>query len=195
MNITDFETIIEKVKKVQTKERHSHTIGVAYTAAALAMKYEIDVNQAFLAGILHDCAKCISDEKMLEKCEKYDIIINEFERQSPYLLHAKLGAYYAAKKYDIDDSEIRSAITYHTTGRPAMSILEKIIFVADYIEPNRYRAPELAAIRKLSFENIDLAVFTIIKDTIAFLKKNNKIIDSSSIETYHYYKELTTTKN
>lgn len=190
MSISNYNEIIKSVKKSQTKERYDHTLGVAYTAASMAMKYEIDLDKAFLAGILHDCAKCISDELMLEKCESYNIYINEFERQSPYLLHAKLGAYYAQHTYGIDDDEILNSIIYHTTGRADMSLLEKIVFVADYIEPARDRAPRLAQIRKTSFENIDMAVYMIIRDTISYLRKRDKSIDTTSIDTYNYYKEI-----
>lgn len=190
MNINEFETIIKRVKKAQTKQRFTHTMGVAYTAASLAMRYEVSMEQAFLAGILHDCAKCISDDKLREKCEKNNINITDFERKSPYLLHSKLGAFYARQKYDIKDENILNSIIYHTTGKPNMSMLEKIIFVADYIEPNRYKAPNLNEIRKISFENIDMAVFIIIKDTIDYLSKNKSSIDNASIETYNYYKNL-----
>ena len=190
MNIKDFEGIIKRVKKVQTKQRYEHTIGVAYTAASLAMKYEIRIEQAFLAGILHDCAKCFSDQKLLEKCDKNNIIISSFERENPYLLHSKLGAFYASSKYGVKNQDILNAIIYHTTGKPNMSILEKIIFVADYIEPNRYKAYNLDKIRKISFENIDMTVFIILKDTLDYLAKNNLPIDSTSIETYDFYKKL-----
>ena len=190
MNINDFEETIKSVKKVQTKQRYNHTIGVAYTAASLAMKYETSVDQAFLAGILHDCAKCISDQKLIEKCEQNNIFISDFERKCPYLLHSKLGSYYASSKYEIKNQDILNAITYHTTGRPNMSMLEKIIFVADFIEPNRFKASNLDEIRKISFENIDMTVFIILKNTIDYLTKNDSPIDSTSIETYEYYKQL-----
>lgn len=190
MSISNYNKIIKSVKQSQTKERFHHTIGVAYTAAALAMKYEIDIEKAFLAGILHDCAKCLSDEQLLEQCRQYNIEINEFEQISPYLLHAKLGAHYAKIQYGIDDPEIINAIITHTTGTSNMTMLGKIIFVADYIEPNRTKAPNLAVIRKTSYENIDMAVFIIIEDTIKYLRKTDKSIDASSIETYNFYKDL-----
>ena len=190
MNINDFDQILKSVKKVQTKQRYSHTIGVAYTAASLAMKYDISIEQAFLAGILHDCAKCISDEKLLQKCEQHSIVISDFERQNPYLLHSKLGSFYANYKYEIKDQEILNSIIYHTTGKPNMSMLEKIIFVADYIEPSRFKASNLAEIRKIAFEDIDKTVFIILKDTIDYLTKKKSPIDSTSIETYDYYKKL-----
>lgn len=190
MNIKDYEPIMKSVKKEQTKQRYQHTLGVAYTASALAMNYGIDIQQAFLAGILHDCAKCISDEKLQQKCERNHISITDFERKSPYLLHSKLGAFYAREKYNIKDEEILNSIIHHTTGKPNMSMLEKIIFVADYIEPNRYKAPNLDEIRKIAFENIDRAVYIIMKDTLSYLKKTKSSIDNASIETFHYYKEL-----
>lgn len=190
MNIKDYEPIMKSVKKAQTKQRYQHTLGVAYTASALAMKYGTDIQQAYLAGILHDCAKCISDEKLQHKCEKNHISITDFERNSPYLLHSKLGAFYAREKYNIQDEEILNSIIHHTTGKPDMSMLEKIIFVADYIEPNRYKAPNLDEIRQIAFENIDRAVYIIMKDTLSYLKKTKSSIDNASIETFHYYKEL-----
>ena len=191
MNMNDYEKIIKSVKKAQTKQRYNHTIGVAYTAASLAMKYEMNIDQAFLAGILHDCAKCISDQKLLEKCGQNNIVFSDFERKNPYLLHSKLGAFYASNKYEIKDQDILNSIIYHTTGKPNMSMLEKIIFVADYIEPSRFKASNLDKIRKISFENIDNAVFFILKETIDYLTKTNSPIDPTSIETYDYYKKLT----
>lgn len=192
INIDD---IRKQIKEVQTKSRYTHTLGVAYTAASLAMKYETNIEQAFLAGILHDCAKCLSEKQLLTECNKNHININEYEQQSPYLLHAKLGAFYAINKYHIEEEDIINAITYHTTGRANMSILEKIIFVADYIEPNRDRAPKLNEIRKISFDNIDYAIYLIIKDTIEYIQQNKRIIDSTSFQTMHYYQNLINKEN
>ena len=103
------------------KERYEHTLGVMYTAASM------------LAGLLHDCAKCIPGENKIKMCEKYHLNVSEVERENPSLLHAKLGAFLAAKKYHIEDKEIINAIASHTTGHPHMTLLEKIIYIADYI--------------------------------------------------------------
>ena len=171
-----FPTYQKKLKKELDPERYAHTIGVAYTAAALAMRYETNVQQAQVAGLLHDCAKCIPNNKK--------IALN------PFLLHAKLGAFLAMDKYGITDKEITSAILNHTTGKPNMSLLDKIIFVADYIEPQRKKQPNLAEIRKLAFIDLDQALFRILEDTLAFLSTSSSKIDPMTEKTYQYYKEL-----
>ena len=117
------------------KERYEHTLGVMYTAASMAMRYDADIDKALMAGLLHDCAKCISGENKIKLCDRYHLSVSEVEKSNPSLLHAKLGAFLAAKKYHVDDKEIVNAIASHTTGRPHMSLLEKIIYIADYIEP------------------------------------------------------------
>ena len=137
------------MKKSLDHKRYEHTIGVEYTAAALAMRYEECVKNAQLAGLLHDCAKCMSDTKRLSICKKYNISINEVEHRNPFLLHAKVGSFLAMEKYHVEDKDVINAILNHTTGRPRMSLLEKIIFVADYIEPGRKQAPNLKEIRKM----------------------------------------------
>lgn len=183
--------IEENVRKHLTEKRFQHTQGVKYTAACLAMRFGIDIERAQIAGLLHDCAKCISDNEMLEKCEKYSLSITDVERKYPYLLHAKLGAYYAHKFYNIEDEEILSAITYHTTGNKDMSKLEKIVFIADFIEPNRKVIPNLDIIREKSFENLDTAMYLILKNTLDYLDKDNKVIDVTTITAYEYYKSVT----
>lgn len=186
----NYEEMNHKLQKVLTQKRYTHTLGVSYTAAALAMKYGYDIKKAQVAGLLHDCAKCNSDEKMLEKCIKNKIEMTDVEKRNPYLLHAKLGAYLAKKEYGIEDTEVLSAIAYHTTGRPAMSELEKIVFISDYIEPNRKEIRGLSKIRKTAFENLDEAVFLILEHTLLYLKEENgkKEIDLTTEEAFEYYK-------
>ncbi len=184
---------LKKLKKAMKKEqdakRFEHTIGVEYTAAALAMRYDCDIRKAQAAGLLHDCAKCLTDEKRLSICEKNGIPITEAERRSPFLLHAKVGAYLAKEKYGITNQDILNAIQNHTTGRRGMSLLEKIIFVADYIEPGRKQAPNLAEIRKLAFVNLDSALLTILEDTLTYLKASGSEIDPTTEKTWRYYHE------
>ena len=97
--------IRKKLKKKLDEQRYEHTLGVAFTAMSLAMKYDVDLHKAELAGLLHDCAKCMPDERKLHKCEKYNIPISETERKNPSLLHSKLGAYLAEHKYGVKDPE------------------------------------------------------------------------------------------
>ncbi|EET61538.1 hydrolase, HD family [Marvinbryantia formatexigens DSM 14469] len=184
---------IPKMKKTLKKYldagRFEHTEGVMYTAAALAMRYGEDIEKAQVAGLLHDCAKCMPDAKKVKICQKNGIPMTEAEQKSPFLLHAKVGAYIAQTKYGIEDTEILEAIECHTTGKPAMSQLDKIIFIADYIEPMRTKAPDLADVRKLAFKDIDLALFKILSDTLAYLRNSPKNVDSMTMRAYEYYKK------
>ena len=182
--------ILGKLEKELDEDRFQHTMGVMYTCAALAMVHGYDLKDAQAAGLLHDSAKCIPAKKKLKMCEEHKIPVTEFEKEHTFLLHAKLGAYIAKEKYGIKDAEILSAITYHTTGRPAMSVLEKIVYIADYIEPMRDKAVHLPQIRKLAFEDLDECMYEILKDTLAYLEENPKDIDSTTKDAFVYYKEL-----
>lgn len=177
-----------KVQEYLDRIRYEHTMGVMYTAAALAMRYDVDLQKALVAGLLHDCAKCISSEKKIKLCERNDIAISEAEQKNPGLLHAKLGAFIAKTKYGVEDQEILDSITYHTTGRPAMTLLDKVVYIADYIEPNRTEAPNLDRIRHLAFEDIDACLYAILEDSLAYLQTKNEVIDPMTERTYLYYK-------
>ncbi len=183
----DIHKIRKKLEKSLDSKRYEHTIGVAYTASALAMCNQTDVEKALLAGFLHDCAKCISNEKKLTICQKNDIYITEIEKKNPFLLHAKAGCYLAKKKFHIHDTDILNAILYHTTGRPQMSQLEKIIYIADYIEPGRKNAPNLSEIRRMAFQNLDAALLQILNDILGYLKDSDVVIDPMTQKTYDYY--------
>ncbi len=184
--------IEKKLRKELDKERYEHTMGVMYTAAALAMAHQSDIEQAMYAGLLHDCAKCIPNEDKLRLCEKYQIPVRDSERRCPFLLHAKLGAYYAEYNYKVNDPMIHHAIKVHTTGVPDMNTLDKIIYIADYIEPNRKSAPNLPEIRRLAFEDLDRAMLQILSDTLAYLREKGGELDTMTLQTYNYYKEFVT---
>lgn len=184
------------LKKQLTKDRYQHTLGVAYTATAMAMKYNPDttnsdfIKKAELAGLLHDCAKCMSNEKKIKLCKKNNISYTEFEAENAYLLHGKVGAYVAKSKFGITDDDILQAITWHTTGRPNMSLLEKIVFIADYIEPMRKPISELDLIRQLAFDDIDKAMEKILSNTLMFLEEKGSPIDEMTKTTYESYIQI-----
>lgn len=181
--------IKKTLKKELDKDRYEHTLGVMYTSACLAMANGYDMEKAQLAGLLHDCAKCIPNEKKLKICVKNNIPVTQVEKDNPFLLHAKVGAFLARVLYEVEDEEILHAISVHTTGAPAMNTLDKIVFIADYIEPKRDKAANLKEIRKTAFEDLDEALKMILCDTIHYLNgsKNDKNIDPMTLETYHYY--------
>ena len=188
MKEPDLRKIRRSMENKLDHKRYEHTLGVAYTAAALAMRYGEDMHKALLAGLLHDCAKCMSNDKRLAICEKYNIAISEAERKNPFLLHAKVGSFLAMKKYGGSDKNVINAILNHTTGRPGMSLLEKIIWIADYIEPGRKQAPNLARIRQLAFEDLDQALLIALEDTLQYLHAGKMEIDTMTQKTYDYYK-------
>lgn len=190
VNREEFRKIRKKLKESLSKSRFEHTLGVEFTAASLAMKYDADIDRAELAGLLHDCAKCIDDEEKLEECKKYNVELTAVEKRNPFLIHSKLGAVYAREKYGVDDDEILSAIRWHTIGRANMTLLEKIIFIADYIEPGRDKAKNLDLIRRIAFEDIDEAMYMILRDTLEYLKSGEGEFDPATEETYIFYKDL-----
>lgn len=187
--IYEIREIQEKLKSALDEPRFEHTMGVMYTAGSLAKAFEYPVEKAMLAGLLHDCAKCITDEEKIRLCKEHDIEISEAEYANLSLLHAKAGAVLAKTVYGITDFEILEAIMVHTTGKPNMSFLDKIIYIADYIEPGRDRAPRLAELRKLAYCDIDACLAEILYDTLTYLKKRNSVIDPLTEATYEFYKE------
>lgn len=183
----DLKKIKKKLKNELDESRYEHTIGVMDTAACLAMRYGADLTQALVAGLLHDCAKCIPNDKKLKLCRKNGIEVTPFEEKAPFLLHASLAPWMAEHEYHVSDPAILSAIACHTTGKPDMSLLDKIVFIADYIEPGRNKAPGLPEIRRLSFTEIDKALIRILSDTLDYLASSNDPIDPATQNVLDYY--------
>ena len=190
----------KEMEKILEPKRYEHTLSVAYTAANLAAVYGEDVEKALIAGILHDCAKCMSHKRQVILCEKYHLQLSQIEKEegSP-LLHAKAGSVLAREEYDIEDEDILNAISFHTTGRPQMSMLEKIIYIADYIEPGRRHmkrfgegAPmeRLRQIRQMAYRDLDETLCNILSDTLGYLDSKGGRVDPMTRTTYEYYKQL-----
>lgn len=158
----------EELKKLLTPERYAHSIGVMETAVELAEIYGADTEKARIAGLLHDCAKNLDD--IYGRCRDLEVSLDEFELKSPPLVHAKLGAEFAKVHFGITDKEILEAIRWHTIGKPKMTLLEKIVFVADLTEPGR-TFPDAEPLRALSRKNLDAALSECIKSTIEINKK------------------------
>ncbi|NLK29178.1 MAG: HD domain-containing protein [Clostridiales bacterium] len=186
----DMEIIRERMKAILNENRYQHVLGVEEVCKDLAVIHGYDMEKAGIAGLLHDCAKNLTDEELLQKCKEYHLPVTEAEEKSIYLLHAKVGAAIAKDQFGVHDDDILKAITFHTTGRPAMSLLEKIVFTADYIEPNRKPLPRIKEIRIAAYDNLDLAVFLILKNTLDYLKSTSANIDKKTIETYEYYRKV-----
>ncbi len=179
------EQLQEQVKKQLPPTRYEHTLGVVRTSEILAQKYQVLLESAQVAALLHDIAKYLPNNELKEKL----IVANEMEylSYSPLVWHAPVGAIIAQKFYGIIDQEILNAIKYHTTGRPAMTILEKIIFLADYIEPSRTQ-PGVDEIRNLACQDLNKAVAKTLANTIAYLKqKSSADIHPDTMAAYEYY--------
>ncbi|MDO4300894.1 MAG: bis(5'-nucleosyl)-tetraphosphatase (symmetrical) YqeK [Clostridia bacterium] len=189
MSSAEIDAINARLHSVLTPKRYKHTQGVAQEALQLAKRYDIDSDKAYLAGLLHDCAKCLTDEEKLELCDKYGLILDDILKSQPDLTHSFLGAKIAEKEYGINDNEILDAIAYHTTGRPDMSMLEKIIFIADYIEPNRDYFQGLDKVRELAYKDINKAVICSLENTINYNKHKKRIIHPLGIAALEYLKE------
>lgn len=184
----EFQEIQSELRRKLDKKRYEHTQGVLYTAAALCMHYEIDIKQGMLAGLLHDCGKAYSNKEQYAMCKNYGIKLSEVEKENHALIHAKLGAYLANTTYEIYNPEIISAILYHTTGKPNMSTLEKIIYIADYIEPHR-NLPLVDTFRKMAFQDLDETIYQLLELSLEHLAASHKVIDEMTVATYQYYKE------
>lgn len=185
-----FNLILSYRKHLETKldpMRYEHSLSVSYTCMNLAMRYGYDMEKAELAGLLHDCGKRYSDEIILKKCKKHGIAFTAEEEAVPAVLHANYGAWLAEHKYGITDPEVLSAILYHTTGKPRMGMLEKIVYIADYIEPRRNKAANLAEMRRLAYQDLDETMYQILKGTLEYLEKKGGKVDPVTEKAFAYY--------
>jgi len=177
MDRADLNEIKKMLQKSLNALRYEHTLGVSYTAACLAMRYGADPFQAELAGLLHDCAKEFKDREIPDACRKNGFPLAEEEKKTPQVLHAIYGPFLARTKYGVNDPEVLDAIRWHTTGKDNMTLLEKIVFTADYIEPNRWKSEDLPVIRTLAFKDLTECVYRITKDTLTYLEQKQYTID------------------
>lgn len=185
------EQIMKFRKRLKSKlppMRYEHSLSVSFTCMALAMRYGYDLQKAELAGLLHDCAKRYSDSELMEKCIKHGIELTEAELQAPAVIHANYGAWMAEHKYGITDGEILSAIRCHTTGKPEMGTLDKILYIADYIEPRRDKASNLPQMRELAFKDLDKAMYAILEGTLNYLEQKGASVDPMTRQAYEYFK-------
>jgi len=158
-----------------------------YTAAVLAMKYHENIYEAMLAGLLHDCGKVGTTKEQLEKAIQYNVTLTEDEREHLSMVHAPLGAYLAEHDFLVTEKSVLDAIRYHTTGRPEMTLLEKIIYIADKIEPYRGDDWKIRRVRDLAFTDINEAICKWAELVIEHLEEKNRKIGESTIQTLEFY--------
>ncbi len=177
----DFEELKGKLEARLKKSRYEHSLGVAETAAFLAGRFGGDREQARLAGLLHDCARAIPNEKMREEADARGIVYGEVERAMPLLLHAPLGAVLAREEYGVSDEAVLRAIARHTVGGAGMTPLDKIIYFADMIEPTR-DYPDVEELRRLSREaSLDGMTLAGLTRSIAFVLEKGHLIHPDTV--------------
>lgn len=187
----DIDFINNWLKENLSEERYFHTLGTAECAKELAQKFGLNSEKAYIAGLLHDCAKCFSNEKLLEIIKSH-LQVEECEMLNYKTLHAPVSAYIAENEFEVKDLEILSAIRWHTLGKLEMTDFEKIVFLADKIEPNTRDKEYSEKIRAyLDEENgLNKALLKCYKETIKSLVKRNLKICLLTIEIYNKLQDL-----
>lgn len=187
----DYTEIKEWLKNNLNEKRYIHTLGTAECAKELAKKYELNEGKAYLAGLLHDCAKCFSNEKLLEIIHK-NLQVEECEMLNYKTLHAPVSAFIAETEFNVTDKEILSAIRWHTLGKLDMTDFEKIVFLADKIEPNTRDKEYSEQIRDLLDEEngLNKALLRCYKETIKSLVKRDLKICLLTIEIYNKLQDI-----
>ena len=164
----DLDGLKLKLKGRLSPKLFEHCLCTMDEAEKLGLRYSIDINKAKIAGLLHDCGK--------------------IEKGKDNLTHSKTGAILAKEVYNVQDEDIINAIKYHTTGRENMSMLEKVIYIADKIEPNRYYEG-VQELREIAYKDLDTAIIMSLESTIEYVKKRNIELDHDSLKTLKYLKE------
>jgi predicted HD superfamily hydrolase involved in NAD metabolism len=175
------EMIIKYLQNALNKQRYEHSLRVMETSVELAKYYGADEIKARLAGLVHDCAKNMKDEEIINIIEKYGYNIEGTYKRTPNLMHGLAGALIGKHIMGIEDEEIFNAICYHTTGKKAMTMLEKIIYIADYIEPMR-NFPGVEELRKATYINIDEALLLSFDNTIKYVISRGQLLHLDTIE-------------
>jgi predicted HD superfamily hydrolase involved in NAD metabolism len=177
--------IISRLRQTLDSERFEHSLRVEKIARALAKKWKVSELQVIPAALLHDCARRFDRKGLLREAKKIGLKIDPVQKTEPKLLHAELSAYLAKKEFGVSAPSILKAIGRHTTGAPAMSRLEKVIYLADHIEEGR-NFKGLHSIRALAFKNLDEAVLASTTRMIAYLLEAGLPIHPASMETRNY---------
>lgn len=175
----------DKLKADIGIKRFEHSLRVMETSIKLANRYNFSVEKAAIAGLLHDCGKLKGETNLLKVSSDFGIILDSMTKCNSELIHSILGAAIAEKEYGIKDQEILRAIRYHTTGRENMSLLEKIVYIADLIEPGR-SFEGVDKLRRLVLEDLDKCLLYSLDNTLKFLIEKKKLIHIDSIKARNY---------
>ncbi len=189
LNYFDIKCIKKDLKDKLSKNRYEHSLRVADYCKRLAKIYNADENKAYLSGLVHDCAKNLEEYYMLNKNLNSDIIFGDDEKNSKNIQHAPIGAAVCKNLYGISDDEVISAVRYHTTARENMSLIEKILFISDKIEPNR-KYDTVEELRKIADYDIDKAIIKFLNDSFEYLEKKSQKIHPLSVKARDYLENM-----
>lgn len=177
--------VYEELKKDIGLERYNHSILVMENCVDLAKFYNQPIGEAKLAGLLHDCGKFQDKTKILKTIDEFDIILDNIMKKNIALAHGPIGEFIAREKYNIQNENILNAIRYHTTGRENMGLMEKIVFIADLIEPSR-KFPGVEEMRKLAYENLNKSIIFALDNNIQFVVERNNLLHLDTIKARNY---------
>lgn len=175
-----FDRFYSGLLELLDRPRLLHSLGVTHTALLLAQCYQQDARSAAIAGLLHDCARCIPEEDIGNRLRSADIVLEEEDRQFPQLWHAFLAAEMVKTTFGVSDEVIQRAVRIHPTGDEAMGLLDKILFLADCIEPGRC-FDSVSRLRNLAYHDLDQAVIEALRNKIASLRTCGRPLHSRSL--------------
>jgi predicted HD superfamily hydrolase involved in NAD metabolism len=181
----DIIEIRKNLKETLPDRRFRHILGAEETSAWLGGVFHEDADRLRTAALLHDCAKYMKKPELLEYAVKNGILLTEDDRKAAGIIHAKIGAYIAAKQYLIKDKEILDSIAFHSTGAPDMTRFQKIIFASDYLEPNR-GFEENKSLRELIVRDFEKGVFEIIKRKLRYVLERGDYLHPLSLDFYNH---------
>jgi predicted HD superfamily hydrolase involved in NAD metabolism len=178
MNLVEMDALLKQSLKAN---RYIHSVNTMNVAVSLAEHYGENREIAAIAGLLHDCAKNLNDEDTIKYCQANGVELSEIEQRQVFLMHGAVGAIIAKEKYGVKDEVILNAIKFHTTGCAKMSMMDKIIFLADYIEPGRTHC-EAEYARKLAFVDINKSLICAFDSVIKYVMSQNGLIHPFTID-------------
>ncbi len=184
----------EILKKRLSVKRYTHSVGVANTAAKLAGMFNGDIERAYIAGLLHDYAREVPKSELLELAVEHQLTSDAVDLLQPGLLHGPVGAWMLKEQGIMDDEKILNAIRWHTTGHPDMDQLARIVYIADYIEPNR-NFPGVDLLRQITHRDLNLGVLAGLDHTIGFLVQKDGYLHPLSVATRNRLLEERTDRN
>ena len=177
--------MLDYIKTNLKESRFRHSLSVSDTGALLAGRYNQNIEKAHIAGLVHDCAKNLTDVQLIKVARDHKIEISDIEIQNPSILHGLVASIIAKEEMGINDEDILMSIRYHTTGRKNMSILEKIIYIADYIEPLR-KFNGVEELRNLSKIDLDAAIIQSLENTIKYVISQKGLLHIDTIYARNY---------